>query len=87
MSKTYVIRWKSKINGRAGKGTKLFDKGEAEQLVQELNREYPDIEHELLDTEGQPERGLTPAQAKQPQEQTPLEEAEKAPSDALSFGE
>jgi len=43
----YVIHWKSKVNGRAGTGTKLFDRAAAEMLVQELNREYPQIEHEI----------------------------------------
>jgi hypothetical protein len=48
MSSTYVIRWKSKLNGRAGRGTKSFERAEAERLVQELNREYPQIEHEAV---------------------------------------
>src|ERR1051326_8070404 len=48
MSSTYVIRWKSKVNGRAGRGTKQFDRVEAERLAQELNREYPQIEHEVI---------------------------------------
>ncbi len=43
----YVIQWKSKVNGRAGRGTKHFDKEEAERLVAELNREYPQIDHEI----------------------------------------
>jgi hypothetical protein len=43
-----VIRWKSKVNGRAGKGTKQFERVEAERLAQELNREYPQIEHEVI---------------------------------------
>ena len=47
MNKMYVIHWKSKVNGRAGTGTKLFDRAAAEMLVQELNREYPQIEHEI----------------------------------------
>jgi hypothetical protein len=47
MNKMYVIHWKSKVNGRAGTGTKLFDRAAAEILVQELNREYPQIEHEI----------------------------------------
>lgn len=51
MSKTYVIQWKSKINGRAGRGTKHFPFEEAETLVHELNREYPNIHHELVDSE------------------------------------
>lgn len=47
----YVIQWKSKVNGRAGRGTKLFEGEEGAQLVEELNAEYPDIHHELLDSE------------------------------------
>lgn len=48
MNNNYVIQWKSKINGRAGRGTKQFTLDEAEQLVSELNREYPQIEHEVI---------------------------------------
>ena len=48
MSMKYVIRWKSKVNGRAGRGTKEFAREEGERLVEELNSEYPDIEHELI---------------------------------------
>ena len=48
MNKSYVIQWKSKVNGRAGRGTKRFEKDEADQLVEELNREYPQIEHEAI---------------------------------------
>jgi len=55
MNKMYVIHWKSKVNGRAGTGTKLFDRAAAELLVQELNREYPQIEHEIREaSRGQP---------------------------------
>ncbi|MDB6121191.1 MAG: hypothetical protein JWQ71_184 [Pedosphaera sp.] len=49
MSKTYVIHWASKSNGRVGLGTTLFEKEEAERLVEELNRDYPDIYHEVVD--------------------------------------
>ena len=49
MSKSYVIQWKSKINGRAGKGTKVFDLEEAARLAEELNREYPGIHHEPIE--------------------------------------
>jgi hypothetical protein len=45
MNNSYVIQWKSKVNGRAGRGTKRFEKEEANRLAEELNREYPDIEH------------------------------------------
>jgi len=48
MSSNYVIRWKSKVNGRAGRGTKCFERAEAERLTQELNHEYPQIEHETV---------------------------------------
>jgi hypothetical protein len=51
MNNTYVIQWKSKVNGRAGKGTKLFRREEAERLAEELNREYPQIEHEAVSAE------------------------------------
>jgi hypothetical protein len=48
MSAKYVIRWTSKVNGRAGRGTREFSREEGERLVAELNAEYPDIEHELV---------------------------------------
>jgi len=48
MNNSYVIQWKSTVNGRAGRGTKRFDKDEAERLVEELNREYPEIEHSAV---------------------------------------
>ena len=48
MNNSYVIQWKSKSNGRAGRGTKRFDKEEVDRLVEELNREYPQIEHEAV---------------------------------------
>jgi hypothetical protein len=51
MSNKYVIQWKSKVNGRAGKGTKLFTRDEAESLVKELNEEYPQIFHESVKAE------------------------------------
>jgi len=38
-------------NGRSGKGTKMFDRESAGRLVQELNREYPHIHHEMVDVE------------------------------------
>ncbi len=52
MTKTYVIQWKSNANGRAGRGTKLFSRDEAEKLVSELNAEYPQIHHEVLNMRG-----------------------------------
>jgi len=48
MNNSYVIQWKSKVNGRAGRGTKRFEKEEADRLVEELNHEYPQIEHEAV---------------------------------------
>jgi hypothetical protein len=51
MNKSFVIQWKSKVNGRAGKGTRHFERAEAERLADELNREYPQIEHEVVGAE------------------------------------
>jgi hypothetical protein len=59
MIKSYVIQWKSKVNGRAGRGTKLFDRAEAEQLVEELNREYPQIHHEAVSAKAERPSGET----------------------------
>ena len=60
MNKIYAIQWKSKVNGRAGRGTKLFEREEAERLAEELNHEHPQIEHEVV--QAQPEG----AEASQP---------------------
>lgn len=54
MNNSYVIQWKSKVNGRAGRGTKRFEKEEVERLVEELNREYPQIEHEAVPAADEP---------------------------------
>ena len=62
MSVAYVIQWKSKVNGRAGRGTKQFEHQEAERLAEELNREYPDILHEAVKAMPQSERGPEPEQ-------------------------
>jgi len=56
----YVIQWKSKVNGRAGRGTKLFERQEAEQLVEELNREYPQIDHEIVEAVPAPQEEVRP---------------------------
>ena len=67
MNNSYVIQWKSKVNGRAGRGTKQFDKEEADRLVEELNHEYPQIEHQAIAAtaavaaEPEPETGATAA--------------------------
>jgi hypothetical protein len=58
MSESFVIQWKSIVDGRAGKGTKIFNREEGEELIQELNSEYPEIVHELVvapSVPGQPE--------------------------------
>jgi hypothetical protein len=43
----YRIVWKHKTTGSKGKGTKHFTQAEAQMLVQELNADYPLIEHWL----------------------------------------
>ena len=55
MTTAFVIKWKSTVNGRAGKGTRHFEKEEAEQLAEELNREYPQIQHEAVPFRPEPE--------------------------------
>jgi hypothetical protein len=67
MTKTYVIFWKSKSNGRTGTGTINFDREEAEQLASELNRDYPDIHHEARNTAAEPEKATLPLEAADPQ--------------------
>lgn len=65
MNNSYVIQWKSKVNGRAGRGTKRFDREEAERLVEELNHEYPQIEHQAVpgpDFEPQAEEAPAPGE-------------------------
>jgi hypothetical protein len=54
MNNSYVIQWKSKVNGRAGRGTKRFEKEEADRLVEELNHEYPEIEHTAIPAADEP---------------------------------
>ncbi len=54
MNNSYVIQWKSNVNGRAGRGTKRFEKEEADRLVAELNHEYPDIEHAAVPAVDEP---------------------------------
>ena len=54
MKKSYVIQWKSRINGRAGRGTNRFSLNDAENLAAELNREYPGIHHEIVDLGSSP---------------------------------
>ena len=48
MNNSFVIYWKSKVNGRTGRGTRQFSRDEADRLAEELNREYPEIEHEAV---------------------------------------
>jgi len=49
MSKSYGIEWKSQLNGRSGRGTKVFELEEAQRLADELNREYPGIHHQPVE--------------------------------------
>lgn len=76
MSKSYVIQWKSTVNGRSGRGTKLFDLEEAQELAQELNREYPAILHAPV--EANSARQPTPPEPEEQVEQGQPEPAEQA---------
>lgn len=74
MNNSYVIQWKSKVNGRAGRGTKRFEKDEADRLVEELNREYPQIEHEAVSApEIEPHVEPAPTAAEEPAVPVPAE--------------
>ena len=44
----YAIHWTSTVYGTVGTGTKRFKQAEAEQLAAELNRDYPETEHEAV---------------------------------------
>lgn len=85
MNKKYVIQWKSNVNGRAGKGTKLFDQEEGQRLVEELNFEYPEIEHELVERSPDPvvpnPAAVEPEEVSEPEleEGIPTEEHHPAP--------
>ena len=46
--KTYAIHWKSRVTGTIGTGTKLFEREEAEDLAEELNDKFPDIDHKAV---------------------------------------
>jgi hypothetical protein len=54
MNHSYVIYWKSKVNGRTGRGSKRFSREEAAALAEELNREYPQIEHQAVKADSVP---------------------------------
>ena len=75
MKKSYVIQWKSMVNGRAGKGTKIFDRESAERLVEELNREYPQIHHEMVEP-GKDDVTPAPRDGSYETESPPMELAE-----------
>jgi hypothetical protein len=61
MTTSYVIKWNSLVNGRAGKGTRHFDKKEAEQLAEQLNREYPQIHHEAVSVSESDSQSTSPS--------------------------
>ncbi len=50
MEKTYIIIWRARSNGRTGQSKKVLDIQEANVLAAELNREYPEYEHLVLNT-------------------------------------
>jgi hypothetical protein len=76
MSNAYVIQWKSKVNGRAGRGTKAFSQEEAFRLVEELNSEYPQIEHQAVHAPPPDETAADPPPVETPRSQLPHPEPE-----------
>jgi hypothetical protein len=65
-----VIQWKSKTNGRVGRGSKRFEEQEAMELVAELNADYPDIHHEAVPSDS---GELVAAAATEPEVSNPSE--------------
>ena len=53
------------VNGRAGRGTKLFNREEAEELVEELNREFPQIHHEAVKSNSERDLETVPRAARE----------------------
>lgn len=68
MRNSYVIGWKSRVNGRAGRGKKVFELVEAQRLADELNREYPSIDHQAVEAKPTAE---TPPDARLPEQTEP----------------
>ena len=94
MSKSYVIQWKSTVNGRTGRGTKLFDWEQAQELADELNQEYPNIQHEAAEASFPPEGAPANQSAERTEEAEPVEQPEAGiessqvthdPDPAMSF--
>lgn len=75
MSTSYIIQWKSLVNGRAGRGTKVFEQAEAEQLAAELNREYPEIHHEVIPADIEPQAASPPEPVSEEKQPAPETEA------------
>jgi hypothetical protein len=78
MSEKYVIKWASKVNGRTGHGTKVFNREEAERLADELNQEYPDIEHQVTPARA----GPPPTEAESSVSHTEAEDGSESESSA-----
>jgi hypothetical protein len=76
MSEKYVIRWRSNVNGRSGIGTRLFSREDAAKLLVELNRDFPQISHEVL-----------PASAARKLRAQTMVEAEESGEPAPAFSE
>lgn len=85
MSKSYVIQWKSKLNGRAGRGTKLFDWDEAVDLAEELNAGYPDIQHEVVAFSPEESPVAIAAEAESESAALPAPQTNLSPDHAFSF--
>ena len=86
--KSYVIEWKSLVNGRTGRGTKVFELEEAHRLASELNREYPGIHHEVVEGNGSakaPSKPVEPVPAKEVEAPAEVPELNHSHDHAFSF--
>jgi hypothetical protein len=48
----FIIAWLNTTNARKGRGTRQFPRVEAESLADELNKDYPEIEHQAVPVNG-----------------------------------
>ncbi len=82
MEKTYIISWTDRNTGRRGQGKKLLDKQDANALAAELNQEFPEYEHLVVNTADPQAKPLPPvlqplaAATEQPHEEPALAQAQ-----------
>jgi hypothetical protein len=49
----YAIKWVCSSNGRSGRGPSIESKEVAEQLCRDLDGEFPELKHEVIEVEAE----------------------------------